>query len=228
MKTVLTLILLILASVGVSQAKLGIRPSYTISPTTVNTPTSSAMYGTTLTVACYMKNTGNATFSGNAQIYRFVRSDSFQSSTDLMTAYTVSLAAGDSSLVFYIDSIVPSSYRTNGNGNTVVVWPYASGIQTTDSLHTAPVYIFNSNGINELKINDIVIYPNPASEILYIKMENDAEVKTYKIYNLQAKEIARGIVTGGVNIHALPVGVYTIVVSSSENRIYKKVFNKEN
>jgi hypothetical protein len=69
--------------------------------------------------------------------------------------------------------------------------------------------------------NEIVIYPNPVTTILYVKnMEDKA---TYKIYNAAGQLLKSGLVLSGkVDVTGLIKGVYVIDLQDSKNNVQKK------
>ena len=226
MKTVAFIILMFVSVLGIAQAKLGMHTSYMINPVTATSSSVGAIYESTIAITCAIQNKGNAVFNGTVALNRVVISNSVQSTNRVVSTLSVSLNPGDSINVTFADSIKSGVYKQNGNGNTVVVWPVSSGIQTVDSLRTIPVYVSATSSIHELVKNNIFLYPNPASEVLFIKPEKDIEYKSYTVYNMQSKEVMKGSFVEKLDIKTLSEGVYCIIISTGKGVEYKSVFTK--
>jgi hypothetical protein len=69
--------------------------------------------------------------------------------------------------------------------------------------------------------NEIVIYPNPVTTVLYVKnMEDKAN---YKVYNAAGQLLKSGLVLSGkVDVSGLIKGVYVIDLQDSKNNVQKK------
>ncbi len=86
------------------------------------------------------------------------------------------------------------------------------------------LYPFQSNlGTNNVVSQKILIYPNPASEIIEIKV-NDLSKEDIKIYNLLGQDLTHLISYNGnmLNISKLPIGYYILKVKTFANKLYKK------
>ena len=111
----------------------------------------------------------------------------------------------------YID---PYFYRVKG-----VRVPYSVlGIPATGSL----------TGTVEMKVekNDIVLFPNPAKELVDIRSGISLEGATYEIYNTMGSLVTNSrLKENHVDIQALPAGFYTLVIKRN-NTIVSKNFTK--
>jgi endoglucanase Acf2 len=79
---------------------------------------------------------------------------------------------------------------------------------------------------NQLKLNSVKVYPNPATHTLFIQSGN-IELTNVKIYSLLGKkllDIKTDLKT--VNISRLPKGIYIVKLYSGNNYIIKKVLKK--
>lgn len=146
------------------------------------------------------------------------------------TVYTTSTSVlpGDSLTITFADSVLPAAYKVNGNGNTIVVWPYSPHAMTLDSLPVGPVYVNGTTGIEELDQNKLFIYPNPVSRMLFIRPETGRQYKELVIYDMQLKAIVRRPFEESTDISMLPPGSYIVSVSDREGRIYSSRFVKNN
>ncbi len=61
---------------------------------------------------------------------------------------------------------------------------------------------------------DISVYPNPTSDILFVK--TDVDLATYSISNLLGQTVLSGDFTSGINVSDLTIGTYVIALNSEE------------
>ena len=90
-------------------------------------------------------------------------------------------------------------------------------------LHFAMV-AYNTTGLTDMQTDSIKIYPNPASDILYIQgMESQSNVSLYsadgKIQNLQALLQADGV---QINVSGLAQGLYYVRINNHFYKFIKK------
>jgi hypothetical protein len=75
---------------------------------------------------------------------------------------------------------------------------------------------------NEDSISDIVMYPNPTENILYVRMMDNRE-GTYRLVNLVGQQVDAGTLTeNGINVSKLGIGVYIIEVNDGQKTSSKK------
>jgi hypothetical protein len=97
-------------------------------------------------------------------------------------------------------------------------FPYGEVEDYTVRISKLPV----ANGINQ---NDIMIYPNPVSTVLYVK--NISKKAKYKIYNSAGQLVANGILLNNqINVSKLINGVFVIDIEDGSVSVQKK-FIKE-
>ena len=70
-------------------------------------------------------------------------------------------------------------------------------------------------GVVENKTNSIVVYPNPAIDILFIKT-NVFDFKHYNIYNMLGNLVNSGRYTNEIDIEKLPVGIYYLKLTGGK------------
>ncbi len=216
--------LFILANIVCSaQAKLGMGKSYIFSP---NDTVASI---TTVSITTHIYNKGNAVFTGTFAI--IIKLDTLSAlvpvSTNLNSLSTATINPGDS--IFVVNSFTPTAgtngWRTSGNGNTIVVWPISSGIQTVDSLRSQLV-ILDPVGIYEEGTSSFMFYPNPATSQIYIKQPNGIRFKDIIIYDVLSQEVKKSIYSECIDIKELQSGSYWILISS-DAKIYRQKLIKE-
>jgi hypothetical protein len=89
-------------------------------------------------------------------------------------------------------------------------------IQCVESFYVAPKLA----STQQLRRSPLRIYPNPASDILYI---DAAENASWTITNVQGLSLATGV-GNVVNVSGLSAGIYMVLL---ENQIQKAIMIKE-
>lgn len=81
----------------------------------------------------------------------------------------------------------------------------------------------NLVGINENQsiANQIRVYPNPATNYLFVDSSVSIEEFEYVIFDITGKSITKGIVGQKINILDLESGLYFIQITSKENDTVK-------
>jgi bacillolysin len=75
---------------------------------------------------------------------------------------------------------------------------------------------------NEKSISDVLIYPNPASTVLNVKM-TDSRKGTYRLINFLGQQVDIGKLSeNGINVNALETGIYILEVNDGQKTIAKK------
>jgi hypothetical protein len=123
-------------------------------------------------------------------------------------------------------------------GSSVVVTPSASTIYTAMGTNTAAcsgsaaisLTVTNcTTGLNQLVLNNGVynVYPNPASDRIYIQASGNISEASYEISDALGKVIMKSGLNGStqaINISQLPSGVYLVkVASGSETKALRFV-----
>jgi hypothetical protein len=231
MRTLIYIFAFFVSVCSLAQPQLGMSASYTITPTTALSPTLGIPYDSVVKITCRIVNKGTASFGPGASLFlqRAVKSGTVTSAMRVVySSSTAVIIPGDSITVTVTDSVLPPAYKVNGNGNTIVVWPFSSFATTKDSLKAGPVYVSDPTGIEELDRNKLFIYPNPTSQMLFIQTEQGKRYKELMIYDMQLKELVRKPFQESTDIGILPPGTYIISVSDHEGRIYSSRFIKNN
>jgi len=95
-------------------------------------------------------------------------------------------------------------------------------------LNTQRLYQFKNSldvlSIKESDINSFSIYPNPTSEKLFIRSNN--ELKKVSIYNVLGKEIKIPFTNNQINVSGLVKGIYLIKIADINNRVELQKFVK--
>jgi len=104
-------------------------------------------------------------------------------------------------------------------------------VNQTESYEAGEFHVYMDQNIqhpvtvedNVVKTNDILLYPNPANEILYILADDKYNVN---VYDITGKSILSTIVNQGenyINTSNLKNGIYLINFVSGTNKMYKKI-----
>lgn len=88
--------------------------------------------------------------------------------------------------------------------------------------------VAGTTGMSEISAADILVYPNPASEIIYMTIPGDETAYDFRIYSLTGKLLQQGrllppIDQTRVYLDDLPPGLYLIQLSDGANRYPKKL-----
>lgn len=77
-------------------------------------------------------------------------------------------------------------------------------------------------GIDEVEKNEIIVYPNPTTSILYLN--NSSEAKAYQIFNLKGQLVDSNSLVNGLNeidVKSLSVGTYIIQIGNTQQEFVK-------
>ncbi len=98
--------------------------------------------------------------------------------------------------------------------------PTAAGTVYIDNVHFSKKAVV---GIDADSKNTLSIYPNPASDILFIDGLNSNETHTVKIFDLQGKLVESHIMnnSNSININNLNKGIYLVKIADKVSRLVK-------
>jgi len=115
-------------------------------------------------------------------------------------------------------TVYAAGIASNSNGNSGGDGGATSSMTFSES---AP------NSINEISEDEMSIYPNPATDYIYIDTELNTEAMTYEIRNLQGQIVLSSKVQNfSINIANLTKGLY-IATIRDKNRVYTQKIYKE-
>jgi hypothetical protein len=219
-KVQLTIILIVGWLFCFSQVQLGIYnntiavvPSYTVTD------------GTSITASGQIINTGSTNVSGTIILQMAVNTSTTASpsySVVQTNTYGVTSFTPGSLQPFSISTVASgaNNFKTNGNGTTVVVWPFIVPGTTSDSAFTTVTVLPLLSGIeeqNEEFIREVVIQ-NPLNHS--IKLVYDE--KTYadpELISSDGKLLNGRVNDNVINVEKLPKGIYYV-------RFYHKTYDK--
>jgi len=174
--------------------------------------------GSNITYGVTVMNTGNQPVVSNYTVYIAVWDTTFMfpDIVDSIDIANNSLQPGDSSQVTITHNVDPLKFM-DGN-NTVVIWPAAPGYQTTDTIFK-DVFVIQFENTDELAVSQLIVYPNPATDLLYIR--TDFKVESVRILDLNGKEFisSRECV---LDLSDFENGLYMIEVKTSDEKYLRK------
>ncbi|MBI3518604.1 MAG: T9SS type A sorting domain-containing protein [Bacteroidetes bacterium] len=227
MKRFLILFLALVPIICLSQAKIGMSHSYTITPVAASSPTSGVLYGDSVHIYSFVKNSGNALFTGSVKLQ--VKRDTTNGVKCDSVAINVFLQPNDSVLTLLTFAPAPGIYafKSGGNGNTIVVWPFVidPSVLPGDSIKTT-IWISGTAGIHEFDLNPFKLYPNPASQFITIKAQKPGIYKTMILYDVFARKIKELDFEEQVDVSDLKPGTYWIMIHTKDTS-YRISFIKE-
>ena len=110
---------------------------------------------------------------------------------------------------------------TSADGTITVQVLNDSGVENGD-VTLAFACVSLSNPENERL--DMIIYPNPTDNILFIKGNKNS--MNVSIYNILGKEVLSKMNTNNIDVKILPKGVYIIKISDDTSQINRKFIRK--
>ena len=227
MKRILILLFVLAELASYGQAKIGMSPIITFTPASATSPTSSVTYSSSVIFKAWVKNYGNAPFTSSVTVMT-KRDTTFGSIVD---SVTIGLTLNPNDSIAVSSSFVPSpglyAFKSGGNGNTIVVWPYiflGGGIQG-DSVRSI-IWVSGFNGISELETNSFKLYPNPVIHDLTIKAQSNSHYKNIIIYDLFARKVKELTFKETIDVSELNAGSYWMIINS-DDKSYRVNFIKE-
>ena len=174
--------------------------------------------GSNISYGVTVKSTGMLPVPGNFTVYIGV-SDSALTSIDLVDSVVVnsnSFQPGDSIQVPITHNVDPLKFLDGGN--TVVIWPAAPGVLTTDTI-IRDVYVLNFESVDENELVHIRLYPNPATD--FISIQSTEKVEKVRIYDLQGKQIF-SYSGSWVPVSELENGYYVVEAETALNKTLRR------
>ena len=135
----------------------------------------------------------------------------------------------------YTYSWTPAELLDNPNAQNPVATPTEEGeivftVEISDGTNTknAEVVVFVENcvDVKEYTVNEVLIYPNPAKDVVYVTLDGNSENISWTLVNMQGQVVRMSddvygdfeILLDGVN-----KGIYFLNVTAGEKLIVKKI-----
>src|SRR5690554_6082320 len=155
-------------------------------------------------------NKANGIGAGHVRIYENVSGIWTQIGDDIDGE-----AAGDQS---------GESVSLSSDGKTVAIGAYRNSDNGNAAGHVR-VYDISNLSSNIFVLENFNIYPNPTSEVLNIKLENNLTLEKATIYN-NSGQIVKTAQQNTVDISNLSSGIYFVEVTTNQGKAVKKVVVK--
>ena len=228
MKRLLILLFILAELASYGQAKIGMMSILSFTPASAITPSSTVTYSTGVSFRAYVKNFGNALFTGSVTVQAKRDTTAFVSGLDSITI-GATLQPGDSVSVVlsFTPNPGPLGFKSGGNGNTIVVWPIIIDGSGIDGDSVRPVIWVNDvNSVFEFENNEFKLYPNPVIHDLTIKAQNYNQYKNIIIYDVFARKVKELSFKETIDVSELNAGSYWMIINS-EDKSYRINFIKE-
>ena len=149
------------------------------------------------------------------------------------TVNLLSYAEGGSGAYTY--SWAPAELLDNPNAQNPVATPTEEGeivftVEISDGTDTknaeVVVYVENCVGVNEYTTNDVVIYPNPAKDMVNVTLNEDSENISWTLINMHGQVVKKMNEVSGsfeIDLNDVDKGIYFLNVSVDDKPIIKKI-----
>ncbi|MBS1773159.1 MAG: T9SS type A sorting domain-containing protein [Bacteroidetes bacterium] len=148
----------------------------------------------------------------------------------------IPMDSGATQVAYYGGFSMPTIVAVAGTDHKIIYTAnpnnggYTNG--DTSKIHTSVNNFFNPTGIgrNQSVVNDVAIYPNPASETITVKMGVTAQTETtiqvlnyigQVVKHTENEQVNNGIVTKTIAVADLPSGSYLLCVHINGNTVVK-------
>lgn len=81
-------------------------------------------------------------------------------------------------------------------------------------------------GINDVLLSQVSVFPNPATDVVNVRVPNNVQVESVSVYDLLGKKANVSVSNGQVNIAELATGVYLLDVKTSVGTLTEKIIKK--
>jgi hypothetical protein len=230
MKRLLIFLFVLTELVSYGQAKIGMSPIFSLTPMSAGTSSLGVQYGDSVSLTAYVKNYGNATFTGSLRVVaqRDTTNGIYCDSTAAL--FPPPLLPNDSILVVlsFTPTPGPNAFKVAGNGNTIVVWPFivSGATELGDSVRPV-VWISSTSSVLELNKGNFKTYPNPVlHDITVSPLKEGHSYKTITIYDMFARKVKETIFKETTDVSDLVPGSYWMIIQSEE-KSYRINFIKQ-
>lgn len=178
--------------------------------------------GSNASYSIWIKNNGPSGFntvlpSDTLYIYTAVRDSSVSTILNVVNINAVFgppvIAAGDSISVALNSVFNQSATGFHKDINVIVIWPYATGAATTDSLEFW-IYLLDPNGVNEIDLSKyIALYPNPTSGELSLENGSRLEIESVRIWDTHGRAVSTPYQQNRLDTSDWTPGMYLVEIS---------------
>lgn len=155
-----------------------------------------------------LDNDANGQSSGHVRVYRNISNTWVQAGSDI---------EGEEARDFFGGSV-----SLSGNGTKLLI-----GATTMYTVGTKKGYakVYDLSGVlssDKFTKANFTIYPNPATEVLNIELQNDATLENVTIYNNLGQKI-KTVKQNTVDVSTLAKGLYFVEVTTNQGKASKKI-----
>jgi len=178
---------------------------------------------------------GNGTISGfvnegptrnvglaNVKILLFDNSNHILKYTNTNTSGSYSF--GNLSVGIY--HVYPEIFGIATNEAIVEITAQQNTIAEINFALTETQIYYTPSSVLELKNDDVTIFPNPAKEVLNLKIKNINNLQNITIYNTFGEVVISTIAENNIDISTLSKGIY-LLIANTKAGVYKSKFVKE-
>ncbi len=137
--------------------------------------------------------------------------------------YSSNYTAGSGNAGFIFGTDIELTYTVSKTG----YYPQSATVQMPNQDHTIYIILGESN-IETVSSEEIFIYPNPAKDKLYFKIEDINNICIFDISGKLIKKVQTKSGQNSINISEIKNGLYILRFDNGEELIYKKVIIKNN
>lgn len=104
----------------------------------------------------------------------------------------------------------------------------SSALNASKEIETSHIRVYDISGIlstNNFISESFEVYPNPVSNVLYIRMKNDLIIEKVTVYNNLGQKIVESKETI-LDVSYLSSGIYFVEVTTNQDKAVKKVIVK--
>lgn len=200
--------------------------SITNNPYTV-TPTTTTTYNVTGTDGSGCSSTASTQVTVNSlpTVTVVFPSDVATVCQDSLVALSGGSPAGG---VWSGTGVTGSNFLANTIGAFTVTYTYTDG-NTCSNSATGTINVENCTSISEFSNNEMVVYPNPASDVITISFGKvDASLVEISMFDLSGRLVSNEVLnlngsTVEVSVNQLPAGVYTLKVKAGSDVFITKI-----
>lgn len=126
----------------------------------------------------------------------------------------------------FSSGLIESSYGISMPGEAFNNTHTVGGIIVTESILNMPFHD-SSLATSEVSLSNIIIYPNPVSERLYVKGDLSKKIE-FKIYDNSGRMVLKEpMYTNGIDMSTLPIGLYYVLIFENQKLIERQKIIKE-
>ncbi len=121
-----------------------------------------------------------------------------------------------------------SNFLANTTGSFTITYTYTDGNSCSNSA-TGDITVENCTSISEYSSNEMVVYPNPASDVITISFGKvDASQVEITLFDLSGRLVSNEVLNLNgssveVSVNQLPAGVYTLKVKAGTDVFFTKI-----